>query len=87
MIVQTSANSYRSTGSIFGHDITDIMFKPINFIDCMFMDFVMCFITQAWCVLLQKAIVKNYITWRGAGWILQSVCLFCPIGPVNPIVD
>ncbi|KAI5807983.1 MBOAT, membrane-bound O-acyltransferase family-domain-containing protein [Peziza echinospora] len=73
MIVQTSANSYRSTGSIFGHDITDIMFKPINFIDCMFMDFVMCFITQAWCVLLQKAIVKNYITWGGAGWILQSI--------------
>lgn len=73
MMIQIAANSYRATGSIFGHDITDIMFKPDKFIDCMFMDFVMCFSTMLWGVPLQKAIIKGKIRWTGAGWALQSV--------------
>ena len=74
MMIQIAANSYRSTGSIFGHDITDIMFHPVNFLDCMFMDFIMCFSTMAWCVTLQKAIARGYIRWGFSGWALQSVC-------------
>lgn len=74
MVIQIAANSYRATGSIFGHDIIDIMFKPDKFIDCMFMDFVMCFSTMLWCVPLHKAITKGTIRWRGAGWLLHSVC-------------
>lgn len=73
MVIQTAANSYRATGSIFGHDITDIMFKPKNFIDCMFMDFIMCFITEVVSVPLQKSIANGKITWAGAGWVIQSV--------------
>lgn len=87
MVVQIAANSYRATGSIFGHDITDIMFQPDKFIDCMFMDFVMCFSTMAWCVPLHKAIAKGRIRWTGAGWVLQSVCyskrFYTPFGYID----
>ncbi|RPB24507.1 hypothetical protein L211DRAFT_784775 [Terfezia boudieri ATCC MYA-4762] len=75
-MIQIAANTYRATGSILGHDIIAIMFQPDKFIDCMFMDFVMCFSTMAWCVPLHKAIAKGYIRWAGTGWILQSIWEF-----------
>ncbi|KAF8471264.1 MBOAT, membrane-bound O-acyltransferase family-domain-containing protein [Kalaharituber pfeilii] len=82
MMIQTAAYSYRATGSIFGRDITDIMFKTENFVDCMFMDFVMCFSTQLWCVPLQKVLSKGHIRWASAGWILQSIWQALHLGGV-----
>ncbi|KAI9836851.1 MAG: hypothetical protein M1819_001016 [Sarea resinae] len=72
LLLKIAAQNWKTYGSIFGrHEILDLMFRR----DVAVMgltDGVMCGST-AFCVLLQKAIVKGYLRWNREGWIIQNI--------------
>lgn len=73
LLIKIMAESYRSTGRIFGGDIVTIMFRPDHLFDCLLTDALLFFGNTLWCVPLQKAVLKGTFSWDVSGWILQAV--------------
>ena len=72
-MLKTVAETYRETGHFLSTDILAIMFEPNQLFDCLLTDFIMYFGCTLFCVPLQQAISRGYLSWNGAGWILQSL--------------
>ncbi|KAI5211606.1 acyl-CoA/sterol acyltransferase [Aureobasidium subglaciale] len=72
MFLKVSAYNWKEHGSIFGgNEVFKIMFGH-DVLVLGVTDAVMVF-SSALGFLLQKAIVKNYISWNRSGWIIQNV--------------
>jgi sterol O-acyltransferase len=74
MLVKIAANNYRATGSIFGtHELLTMMFSSETFVVCLSDVFMMS--CTVFCLILQKAVHADWISWNKTGWLLQSVSL------------
>lgn len=72
MLVKVAAENWKVHGSIFGrNEILAMMFHR-DVLLLGFTDGIICFCT-VFCLLLQKLILKGYISWNGSGWIIQNV--------------
>ena len=72
MFLKVSASNWREHGSIFGgNEVFKIMFGH-DVLILGITDGVMVF-SSILGFLLQKAIVNNYISWNGSGWIIQNI--------------
>ncbi|OBW64554.1 MAG: Uncharacterized protein AUREO_053820 [Aureobasidium pullulans] len=72
MFLKVSAYNWKEHGSIFGgNEVFKIMFGH-DVLVLGFTDAVMVF-SSALGFLLQKAIVKNYISWNRSGWVIQNI--------------
>jgi sterol O-acyltransferase len=69
-MIRTFLVSYRLTGALFGPHIIGILRKDLFVLALT--DFLM-FASTFLCVALQKAVLKGWISWNGAGWKLQHV--------------
>lgn len=73
LMMKTMLQTYRESGTPLGIDILAIMFNLPKLLDCLLTDAVMFFGTTLWCVPLQLAIRRGWLSWDRSGWILQSV--------------
>jgi len=72
LLARIAAWNYRSKGSVFGDaEILHLMVDRDLF-TMLGTDVAMCAATS-FGFFLQRAIAKDYVTWNGAGWIIQSV--------------
>ncbi|EUC51351.1 hypothetical protein COCMIDRAFT_79731 [Bipolaris oryzae ATCC 44560] len=72
LLIRIAAGNYRTTGSIFGNaEILHLMVDKELFV-MLATDLGMC-ATTVFGFFLQKAIAKDYLTWNGSGWIVQSL--------------
>lgn len=72
MLVKIAASNWKSYGSIFGrNEILTMMFHR-DVLVLGLTDGIMCAST-AFCLLLQKAILANYLSWNKHGWLIQNV--------------
>lgn len=72
LLARIAAWNYRSKGSVFGDaEILHLMVDRDLF-TMLTTDVTMCAATS-FGFFLQKAIANDYLTWNGAGWIIQSV--------------
>lgn len=73
LLIQISANNWRTYGSIFGHnEIVRLMFSR-DVIVLGVTDGIMCAST-VFCLFLQKIIASGHLSWDRSGWVLQNVC-------------
>ncbi|KAI9878800.1 MAG: acyl-CoA/sterol acyltransferase [Pleopsidium flavum] len=72
LLMKVAANNFKTYGSIFGrNEIMTMMFhRDVALLGLT--DGVMCASTY-FCLLLQRTIVKGYVSWNRQGWIIQSV--------------
>lgn len=74
LLMKVAADNWKTYGSIFGrNEIMTMMFRR-DVAVLGLTDGVMCAST-CFCLLLQKAIVKGYVSWNKQGWIIQNVCM------------
>jgi hypothetical protein len=80
LLIQISANNWRSYGSIFGHNEIVHLMLSHDVVMLGLTDGVMC-ISTVFCLFLQKIIAHGYLSWNRSGWILQNVCsqIFSPL--------
>lgn len=72
LLVRIAAGNYRTKGSVFGDaEILHLMIDKDLFV-MLATDVAMCGATS-FGFLLQKTIAKDYLTWNGSGWIIQSL--------------
>ncbi|KAH7091281.1 MBOAT, membrane-bound O-acyltransferase family-domain-containing protein [Paraphoma chrysanthemicola] len=72
MLFRIAAGNYKVSGSVFGNaEILHLMIDRDLFV-MLTTDVAMCAATS-FGFLLQKAIAKDYLSWNGSGWIIQSV--------------
>jgi sterol O-acyltransferase len=72
LLIQISANNWRTYGSIFGgNEIVRLMLSH-DVVMLGLTDGVMCAST-VFCLFLQKAIARRWFRWDRSGWILQNV--------------
>ncbi len=72
LLIRIAAWNYRTKGSIFGDaEILHLMVDRDLFV-MLTTDACMCAATSLG-FFLHKAIAKNYLTWDGSGWIIQSL--------------
>lgn len=72
LLTRIAAWNYRTKGSVFGDaEILHLMIDRDLF-TMLSIDAAMCLATS-FGFFLHKAIEKNYLTWNGSGWIIQSV--------------
>lgn len=83
MLVKIAASNWKSYGSVFGrNEILTMMFHR-DVLVLGLTDGIMCAST-VFCLLLQKAILAEYLSWNKHGWLIQNVshdicqiCLVC----------
>lgn len=83
MLVKIAASNWKSYGSVFGrNEILTMMFHR-DVLVLGLTDGIMCAST-VFCLLLQKAILADYLSWNKHGWLIQNVshdigqiCLVC----------
>jgi sterol O-acyltransferase len=72
LLLRIAAGNYRTQGSVFGDaEILHLMIDRDLFV-MLTTDVSMCAATS-FGFFLHKAIAKDYLTWNGSGWIIQSV--------------
>jgi sterol O-acyltransferase len=72
LLLRIAAGNYRTTGSVFGDaEILHLMVDRDLFV-MLTTDVAMCAATS-FGFFLHKAISKDYLTWNGSGWFIQSV--------------
>jgi sterol O-acyltransferase len=72
LLFRIAAGNYRTQGSVFGNaEILHLMIDRDLFV-MLTTDVSMCAATS-FGFFLHKAIAKNYLTWNGSGWIIQSI--------------
>ena len=72
LLVKVAADNWKRYGSIFGHnEILTMMFHK-DVLVLGITDGVLCGST-VFCLLLQKAIRADYLSWNKQGWIIQNV--------------
>lgn len=72
LLIKIAAQNYRQLGSVFGRaEILHLMIDRDLFV-LLATDGLMC-LSTVFCLVLQKAIAKEYLTWDRSGWILQSL--------------
>lgn len=72
MLVKIAASNWKSYGSVFGrNEILTMMFHRDVFVLGL-TDGIMCAST-VFCLLLQKAILTDYLSWNKHGWLIQNV--------------
>ncbi|KAF1832468.1 sterol o-acyltransferas-like protein 2 [Decorospora gaudefroyi] len=72
LLARIAAKNYRAKGSVFGDaEILHLMVDKDLFV-MLTTDVVMCAATS-FGFFLQKAIAKDYLTWNGSGWLIQSL--------------
>jgi len=72
MLMKLAASNWKAYGSIFGpNEILTMMFHR-DVLVLGITDGLMCAGT-AFCLVLQKAILANYLSWDRSGWIIQNV--------------
>ena len=72
LLVKVAANNWKQYGSVFGpNQILAMMFHR-DVIVLGLTDGVLCAST-VFCLILQKVIVNGWMSWNGAGWIMQHV--------------
>jgi sterol O-acyltransferase len=72
LLTRIAAGNYRTQGSVFGEaEILHLMVDRDLFV-MLTTDVSMCAATS-FGFLLHKAIAKDYLTWNGSGWIIQSL--------------
>jgi sterol O-acyltransferase len=72
LLVRIAAGNYRTKGSVFGDaEILHLMVDKDLFV-MLATDVAMCLATS-FGFFLQKAIAKDYLTWNGSGWVIQSL--------------
>jgi sterol O-acyltransferase len=74
LLLRVGANNWRTYGSVFGrNEIMTMMFhRDVAVLGLT--DGVMCASTL-FCLILQKAITKGYLSWNKQGWIIQNVSI------------
>jgi len=72
LLVKIAAQNYKNQGSVFGHaEILHLMVDRDLFA-LLLTDGALCFATS-FGFFLQRAIASGYLTWKGSGWIIQSI--------------
>lgn len=72
MLVKIAASNWKSYGSVFGrNEILTMMFHR-DVLVLGLTDGIMCAST-IFCLLLQKAILADYLSWNKHGWLIQHV--------------
>jgi sterol O-acyltransferase len=72
LLLRIGAGNYRTKGSVFGDaEILHLMIDRDLFV-MLTTDVAMCAATS-FGFFLQKAISKDYLTWNGSGWFIQSI--------------
>lgn len=72
MLVKIAASNWKSYGSVFGrNEILTMMFHR-DVLVLGLTDGIMCAST-VFCLLLQKAILADYLSWNKHGWLIQNV--------------
>jgi sterol O-acyltransferase len=72
LLTRIAAGNYRTQGSVFGNaEILHLMVDRDLFV-MLSTDVSMCAATS-FGFFLHKAIARDYLTWNGAGWIIQSL--------------
>lgn len=72
MLVKIAASNWKSYGSIFGrNEILTMMFHR-DVLVLGLTDGIMCAST-VFCLILQKAILADYLSWNKHGWLIQHV--------------
>lgn len=72
MLVKIAASNWKSYGSVFGrNEILTMMFHR-DVLVLGLTDGIMCTST-VFCLLLQKAILAEYLSWDKHGWLIQNV--------------
>ena len=77
LLIQISANNWRTYGSIFGHNEIVRLMLSRDVVVLGVTDAIMCAST-VFCLFLQKIIAHGHLSWDRSGWILQNVCLNLP---------
>lgn len=82
MLVKIAASNWKSYGSVFGrNEILTMMFHR-DVLVLGLTDGIMCAST-VFCLLLQKAILADYLNWNKHGWLIQNVsygiCQICSV--------
>lgn len=72
MLMKLAASNWKAYGSIFGPNEILTMMLHRDVLVLALTDGLMCAGT-AFCLVLQKAIVANYLSWNRSGWIIQNV--------------
>ncbi|KAF2687622.1 sterol o-acyltransferas-like protein 2 [Lentithecium fluviatile CBS 122367] len=73
LLIRIAAQNYKDQGSVFGKaEILHLMVDR-DLILLLVTDGLMCICSVVFCLALQKCIAKEYLTWDGAGWVVQSV--------------
>lgn len=72
MLVKIAASNWRSYGSVFGRNeiLTMMFYRDVLVLGLT--DGFMCAST-VFCLLLQKAILADYLSWNKHGWLIQNV--------------
>jgi sterol O-acyltransferase len=72
LLARIAAGNYKTQGSVFGDaEILHLMVDRDLFV-MLTTDASMC-VATSFGFFLHKAIAKNYLTWNGSGWIIQSL--------------
>lgn len=72
LLLRIAAGNYKTQGSVFGNaEILHLMIDRDLFV-MLTTDVSMCAATS-FGFFLHKAIARDYLTWNGSGWIIQSV--------------
>jgi sterol O-acyltransferase len=72
LLTRIAAGNYRTQGSVFGEaEILHLMVDRDLFV-MLTTDVSMC-VATSFGFFLHKAIAKDYLTWNGSGWIIQSL--------------
>ena len=72
LLARIAAGNYRTKGSVFGDaEILHLMIDKDLFV--MLTTDVAMSVATSFGFFLQKAIAKDYLTWNGSGWLIQSL--------------
>lgn len=72
MLVKIAASNWKSYGSVFGRNEILMMMFHRDVLVLGLTDGIMCAST-VFCLLLQKAILADYLSWNKHGWLIQNV--------------
>lgn len=72
MLVKIAASNWNSYGSVFGRNEILMMMFHRDVLVLGLTDGIMCAST-VFCLLLQKAILADYLSWNKHGWLIQNV--------------
>lgn len=86
LLIQISANNWRTYGSIFGHNEIVRLMLSHDILVLAVTDGIMCASTL-FCLVLQKIIARGHLSWDRSGWILQNVCTQDDYVPNHHIAD